>query len=65
MAEVKLATKNISKFDGTKDFEDWYREFEATIDAFALEGDDRYKSLVVLLEPRAPPPHNRREVYFE
>jgi len=46
---VKLAVKNIDKFDGSKDFDDWYRDFEATVDALFVEGADRYTALVLVL----------------
>lgn len=48
--KVKLAIKNIEKFNGSKDFEDWYRDFEATVDALFLEGADRYTALVLVLD---------------
>src|SRR5688572_24769133 len=50
MADLKTITKNIEKFDGSQDFEDWLRMLEATMDALLLEEADRYKALVLVLD---------------
>jgi hypothetical protein len=47
---LKLATKNLTKFTGTDDFEDWYRVFLATADAWGLEDAVRYKALLLVLD---------------
>lgn len=47
---LKLATKNLSKFTGTNDFEDWYRDFLATADAWGLDDPTRYKALLLVLD---------------
>jgi len=47
---LKLATKNLAKFTGTNDFEDWYRDFLATADAWGLEDTVRYKALLSVLD---------------
>jgi len=47
---VKLAVKNIDKFNGTVEFEDWYRDFDATADAMNLEEQEKYQALVLVLD---------------
>ena len=47
---LKLATKNVQKFIGTNDFEDGYRDFVATADAWGLEDTERYKALLLVLD---------------
>jgi len=46
--KIKLIVKNIDTFNGSADFEDWYRGYEATMDAFMIEGADRYTALVLV-----------------
>lgn len=47
---IKLATENVTKFDGTVDFETWYRKFVASMDAWNIDDKDRYMALVLVLD---------------
>jgi len=51
LPRLKLAVKNIDKFDGSQDFDTWIRGFEAMLDAFVVENSDRYEALVMVLDP--------------
>ncbi len=49
---VKIAIENLEGFDGTSDFEDWYREFNACVDAWGIEKQDRYQALMLSLDQK-------------
>jgi predicted aspartyl protease len=48
--DIKLATGNLTKFDGKGDFEVWYRKFVASADAWNVKDGNRYKALVLVLD---------------
>lgn len=52
--EIKYATENIKKFSDVEvmDFEEWYRELQASMDAWAINKDDRYKAVVLSLDSK-------------
>lgn len=50
LARVKLAVKNVERFDGSQDFDAWFRDFIAMLDAFVVEDADRYEALVLVLD---------------
>ena len=48
---IKFATENLDKFDHrVKDFDNWYRKFVASSDAWNLKKEDRYQALVLVLD---------------
>jgi len=48
--KIKLATHDIPKFTGSGDFEDWYRHFDAMMEAWSVKATDRYEALLLVLD---------------